>query len=893
MEALTSPNSGVTMALDFQHYPRTSKLDLSGINISPHNGSHQLQGLWKPSHPQTQLQFNRDVISHPANLAARFFSPCPITIEKLSTPRQPVEDLAERDVLRNPSPSVSFTVVSEERLNHAVQLAKRDVKRKHLGEKLEIKQKPQGHKALPPHATEKVKAKPQPPKTSSRPNNASKAEVTRSGARVYVYTADRNRMQSCMLDSPPTRDPGPGNRTSPKAEAEESEQEVKRLQEELRTYMQKIEELAQREHSGDVLDPDEEARGRIRQQERATRSARMLYVLQQQVKEIQNDLEQLSPQKIKHTKKSRTMSRLVAVHRGAIRALQLFVTQLSERGEQQVPALYKELGQLIRQLSLCTAKVEAGSELTASNTIISILQQVEDLDILLEGKMLSRTRKANTPNAAASRSPSTRKGSTREPHAGSPSREKKCPPPVHKQREPREEKWADVRRSLVVDTTESQNTATQTEAREAEYLPTPERSVALKSGLEALIQAGGLKGLSRTAVGQHRSKGVLLPERPQGFRRPHRTEPSQRAHFQEKTVAFMLKENHPPVREKKTPWVPPNPTSPPASPKRANWDRQHKRLNDSIARTDHAELPKIAESEKIAAAGEEAIRLAWLDSETARRMQNLDSLYREEISRIQKLRDEMCPPNRLPAGDPAGNNTLGNQFLYTSIQAESLRGKVTDKSLGEADPWSRERNSGIFLQDSTDLETMIQRMEEIEKYQETVRRRFNQIVYADPEFWAQEEKERATAAIDQRPRSPHPIRITKPTGQRNPNVEIMLEEPLEGDSLQINKEELVGSSPRHFSLTAAVQTEGNMHLSVPTHMMQSIQNYSERSERHLRLTSHEEVGGFNPWHISESLAEELMEETLDEIAAELHETCESYAEAVFTSEFLKPADASY
>ncbi|KAM3936043.1 LOW QUALITY PROTEIN: protein moonraker-like [Leptodactylus fuscus] len=122
---------------------------------------------------------------------------------------------------------------------------------------------------------------------------------------------------------------------------------------------------------GNLLDPLEEVRGHLRQQERAARSARMLYVLQQQIKEIE-DLEKLRPQKIKSTKNSFTMSRLATIHRGDIRALQMFITHLHERGKQKIPSLYKELGHIIRQLSLCTAKLEATSKL-----IISILQQVQ------------------------------------------------------------------------------------------------------------------------------------------------------------------------------------------------------------------------------------------------------------------------------------------------------------------------------------------------------------------------------------------------------------------------------------------------------------------------------------------------------------------------------------
>lgn len=39
-----------------------------------------------------------------------------------------------------------------------------------------------------------------------------------------------------------------------------------------------------------------------------------------------------------------------------------------------------------------------------------------------------------------------------------------------------------------------------------------------------------------------------------------------------------------------------------------------------------------------------------------------------------------------------------------------------------------------------------------------------------------------------------------------------------------------------------------------------------------------------------SLAEELMEEALGDVAAELHGLCEDYAEAVFTSEFLQSVE---
>jgi hypothetical protein len=51
------------------------------------------------------------------------------------------------------------------------------------------------------------------------------------------------------------------------------------------------------------LEPDEQRRVVVRRQEQAARSARIIYVLQQQVKEIQEDLDKLRSQKIQHTNK--------------------------------------------------------------------------------------------------------------------------------------------------------------------------------------------------------------------------------------------------------------------------------------------------------------------------------------------------------------------------------------------------------------------------------------------------------------------------------------------------------------------------------------------------------------------------------------------------------------
>ncbi|XP_069800770.1 protein moonraker [Dendropsophus ebraccatus] len=846
---------------------------------------HQQSGSGHPQRPHishskgTQLRFNLDVITHPTNLAAQYTNPSPIIIEKISAPQNKSTDkVAAEDLLR--TSHSSFSIVSKERLNLAVQLAKRDVRRKNFRENSESKTQPHptGEMARSPH---RVHRKPQ--SKEQRAKGSRKPEVTRSGARVYVYTPNQSRMDMGISDSPPTRDTGPGDNKV--TGMDPSEHEVKRLQKELHTYMQKIEELAKKDNRADLLDPSEEARGRIRQQERTARSARMLYVLRQQVKEIQDDLEKLSPLKIKHTKKSRAMSRLATVHRGAIRALQLFITQLSERGELQIPSLYKELGHIIRQLSLCTAKLESGNDPAASNLISSILQQVQDLDVLLEAKMSSEARRP-LQDTSPNRSQSVVKTST---NPASPVKGRRIPHPVSKQTEHREQSRMHVNRRLVVeDPPESMNIEVQMESNLPQQPSSPERRLALRSGLEALIQAGRLKGLQRSQVGQKKSKGVLIPYRPKGFRQQRKTDPSQPSRFQEKTLSFRLKENQPVVKEKKTPWVPPNPTSPSASPKRSkrvSWSTETKSFNISPSKKmDQIDSSVRSKAEKEDKENEDS-RLAWLNSETARRLQQLDNLYREEIANLRNLREEAQAANRLPYEHYASNSVTRQQF-----EEDMLPRREKDESLQEQSLLNREKNSHGFQQPDNELEAMLQRMEEMEKYQEGIRQRFTRIVYSDPEFWAQEEKERSRAFIDERPRSPHPIRITKPVGQREPVVDILLEEPYEGDSLQIHKEELARHSPHHLVQYPLEHTKGLLRLSVPSQMLKNIHNYTENFDRHLRLTSHEEVGDFSPWHITDSLAEELLNDALGEVAAEIQDLCEGYAEAVFTSEFMEPTE---
>ncbi|XP_071431145.1 protein moonraker isoform X1 [Pithys albifrons albifrons] len=839
---------------------------------------------------QTQLQFNRNVPAVPENLAVRFSHPRPIIIEKLkasSDQRNPAgsEDLSLRS-------SGMFSVVSEERLKLAVQLAKRDIKRRRLEE--QVKQQVLGNVVSKPLWTQnsqqqktKVFASPRHKRAlksqthlsgQQRLDQPSQGESERAHRNVYLYVAEEGRPRSAVLDSPPTRDTGPDPKPNLNKKEHKNTQEVRRLQKELRSYVQKIEEMIKKGKDTELLDPEDQQRLCTRRQEQAARSARMLYVLQQQVKEIQDDLEKLSPHTIKHTKKSRAASRLAAAQRGAVRTLQAFASQFTDQTEEHIPAHYKELGSLIRQLSLCSAKLEGDSSI--SDIIIDILLQVEDLNSLLENKQTSKTMKKCI---SASQAKSPRNSETFLPRKQllSPKRENKplILKELHRQ-EPRKPARARSlltekhRLSASISAVEKANSCAHifhNKYQEESDPPSPERNATLQRGTDALVRGRAVKKESALESGPLKKKGVLLPAKPQGMLKslkPGQVRPrGKHAGFRKPTISFQLKETKRPAKKSRVPCTSPKPPAPPVPPK----------------------------------------QLARLETENSRGVKVLPDLHRGEIKKIQKLRSPTISPAQ--CADKAENKVQeGLEPLLDRTQVEEqvaanadiLSEKLLDDLLEDTaqELWSMEQHErlqteALPMADIHSLESMLQRMEEIERHRESVRRRIAQIVYTDSHFWAQEDKmEQQMASAAKRPTSPHPIQITKLTGHTELETNILVEKPFDDNDIDENKEAeeklQTGNDILKPLPLNSLQKACSVSLSVPSHMLQSILDYNSRYKHHLKLISHEVVGSFDPWQIAESLAEQLTEEALCDVAAELQDVCEDYAEAVFTSEFLQP-----
>ncbi|XP_055260147.1 protein moonraker isoform X2 [Moschus berezovskii] len=892
----------------------------------------QLDGRSDPRNiqSQNQLQFNRNVPTHSSNLATQYSCPHGIKIEKLKhsySESYHCRDSGFRDGPGLSSP-VSFSVVSEEKLSYAVHLAKRDVKRRQFEEHRKehhLRSQPHvfrncGHSQ---HKTSDLGVE----REESRSREAchgshqpSKVEISSSGARVYLYTCHPGQSGLPVPNSPPTRDPGlqPHSRIDDHKSLCEHKclLEVQRLQKELSSCIRKIEEVAKRDRVEEALDPDEERRIRVRRQEQAVRSARTLYVLQQQVKEIQEELDKLSPHKIKHTKKSWAVSRLAAAHRGAIRALQTFVTQFTAGGEYPVPTWCKELGSLIRQLSLCSAKLEAES--SVPDVVIDILQQIEALESLLE-KKLSPKKAKKCFSEIRSRFPIGSQRALERWRNTSPKSERKTF--VAKEIFPQETRRPSVAKKLLADKYQPDTELPVTQRLENE-LDGLKENILQEDAPSILDQNAGFKeealALAKIKAGRKklvtenvppsRKKDTLAPARPQqGLYKAERSRPTpsySKNRLQRTTVSSRLKMNQQPVKDSRAPWIPPNPTSPPASPKCAAWLKVKSSPKDSTKEQSLQQEDTQEDSRLRGAVEHEAVSVSTTQLADKVEKAVLERL-KPLLAKAQRVNSSLEVDTHLKDQPSEIATTAQPAEEATAIDGESsnihqLDGFLEDTThehwpMTHSKIWESDALAALGDgKDSPYLETMMLRMEEMEKYQETVRQRYNKIVYTDPQFWMQEEKnDQKFPAVSERPLSPHPIRITKTAARKDPDVNIVLEGPCNGASL----DESVGTEERSEKREApllslsedAQRTEGRTALFVPPAMCRSIGDYCRRFEHYLRVIAHEAVGSFNPWLIAESFSEELVDEALGAVAAELQDMCEDYAEAVFTSEFLEPA----
>ncbi|XP_031729499.1 protein moonraker isoform X2 [Anarrhichthys ocellatus] len=894
---------------------------VSGPTRSVHNRSGLTTAM-----SQTKLLFNEAFPASTSNRATHVYPPAPIVIERLLLP-PPSE---ERENVESAISSISFTTLSEERLRAAVRLAKRDMRRRRLESLTKSPAKPSQEASV--HETSDVELLQE---LTATPNKAKfktsspKKNSTRFGAKLSANKPQKRPIgaMSRIGQSPPTRDPGPrqfeGGKRAPLS------QEIDKLQNELDVYIQKVEALSNR--GGEIeepLEPEEQNKLEMRRQKQAGRSARLIYVLQQQVKEIQEDVEKLRSQNMWDTKKATTVNRLAAAHRGTLRVLQSVVNQLSDLSHGKVPAYYKELSQLIRQLSLCSAKVEAEQ---GSETAFDILQKLETLDSALHKQELLEKMQAQAR-------PLHRKSPH---HSTSPTSAPKGPS-TSTVRGPR--KPANPKRAV-----RGRRMASQ-KPKAAPHQLLNRREV-LRAGLQSLAQRE-LQGRPQTNTACRKGGALHSGRSKAGIR--IKCNQMQEAGFQQPTVSSQLRVNQLPQKERSVPWIPTSPHSPPPqrSPQRRRPEPRclfspMKPSSSPPRQAVNGEAEPALSSEKKTQAQNEALRKAWLDKMMTQRLKELNQLSKEEAQRIQTLRyrrsiitdsaesegmSEVVSPTQW-AERTEQKAREGIQPLLDEAQIGESRTRISpaprirlSEQAAETAAGSAEQLSEALLEDlledtaraawaaQTDgqfegmarrrlraptLESMLLRMEEIQRDQEEVRRRFASITYSDPLYW-----DRPGAAGPQchapcsRPASPQPIRLTRPVPGQSSAVDIVLEKPVETGHSILSENSLTDEAsqdeqqPRRSTVFPgpAERSRGTV-ISVPGGMLGNIRRYREDYEAYLRVVTHESVGSFNPWAITDRLAEELLSEALADVAAEFQDVVEEYAEAVFTSEFLQPTQS--
>lgn len=207
---------------------------------------------------QTQLQFNRNVPAVPENLSLRFSNPHPIIIEKLKLSND------QRNLAESDDPSVRssgmFSVISEERLKLAIHLAKRDIKRRQLEEQAKqqvfgdavnkslLAQKSQEQKNKVSESLEKKSGLEFQTRLKCHQKlvQPPKMKTTTSDTKVYLYTPNEGMLIPAVLGSSLTHNTRPDPKTNVKIKENKNIFEIQRLQKELRSCVQKIENLTKK-----------------------------------------------------------------------------------------------------------------------------------------------------------------------------------------------------------------------------------------------------------------------------------------------------------------------------------------------------------------------------------------------------------------------------------------------------------------------------------------------------------------------------------------------------------------------------------------------------------------------------------------------------------------------
>ncbi|XP_057295168.1 protein moonraker-like [Hydractinia symbiolongicarpus] len=321
---------------------------------------------------QTQLHFNIDPVQNVVQ--NQFKKPKPIIIEKLLP--YPQNDVVPLKT------SFESSAVPSDRLAFAMQLAKMDIRK--LKNMLDPPEKETEIMTLLQNSLKKKTDKTDSPKKTKRTSKT--REESKQKVVLHVYPENPVPHQKANVRKHVDHKEENVNKSYNEDNLIAKEnREMYRLQRDLLNYSSKLNQVVRGLGKGKDVntlktthdDPSaERERKLVRAEEQKVRSARMLYMLQHKVQNVEKEF---GRQKIlvRPTKKSQYQSSLAAAHRAAVRALQMFVNNATLHYDTSgiLPSAYKELGLLIQQLTLLSSNIKSGD---ARQSGIS-LNVVEDL----------------------------------------------------------------------------------------------------------------------------------------------------------------------------------------------------------------------------------------------------------------------------------------------------------------------------------------------------------------------------------------------------------------------------------------------------------------------------------------------------------------------------------
>lgn len=922
---------------------------------------------------QNQLQFNTGVPTYTENLSYRHHRPGAIVIEK-SSGQQAFPAFPSRQNASYVTREVNSSSLSSDRMEMAMKLAQRDIKKQREQERMQALQ-PRSRSPSPKSSRTRVI-----PGQKFWSKNQRSRDPKREKRVLTVREHDRNRQPREARTQTPPRGPRLGERVpdpnfpvssnSPPSKdtdlkiypvrklppSDQPAKEIERLQREMESYLQQIqviEQRALREQSMDFLQhkskkrkgylPEEEDsdRKQARNDEIQTRAARQLYVLRQQVREVQSQLIRGDADKLKHTKKSQILARLAAAHRGAVRAIQSFVNSLPftdlHRG---LPASYQELALLIRQMSLLSTQLNAEDKSSVHQDLLSMLDRVDDLNKAWCSEIQIAV-SAKSDSVACQKSPS-------RPPFEVPKAVKQTKPAFisYKGKEHRASKGVLIARKP------SKVTKKAPSGRNL----TPERRATLQAGIAALMQGekqrGGSgfmqEGKQTSSVGlawdipmgkpqAAQKKSLIIPGKLQA-KRDKAQKPVVKSvpetHYADPTVASQLKVSTPyyqgTVLERSFS-APPSPRGNKVSPDSLLYGAWKPGGKTPTNRRTRSQSPQSARRNILSQDMDESIVQNLYIGSFASPNQSMTELQnrgrsptrqsRRQFSRspeglvneaemairmrlkplLEKAEKMAARQERLLAAkdvsvrqkfaDKAYNNVEANGDILAEMILDDII-RDTAAEMENLEMMERAEREAIRLQDNPTLENVFQRLEQMEQEQFEIRRRWATLEFEEAGSNLRSRRQPASSQAS-RPNPPVAIEITRNSGpsimgQKN----LYQQEHVEDQPIIFTK---FKPEPKFAESRVVQEEEGArnerdhskpVELTLAKNVVENIHNYVEKYERHLRKTSHQIQGKFDPWRLVEEVSDQVFEECLREVADELEDINEAVVNQVCKSEFM-------